>query len=262
MKFTVIVSVMLAASLSFGDVSYEGMDYTPGGSVAGETGGIGWSNAWTSTGVAADDAILTPGLGYTDGGSRVLITSGNADEIHPSSPGSPGYLTFTRQIDRTYGTDGDEVYISFLVNHVAETGTLDYRFQVFSGATALDIVVRGWRTVWEVAGGVTTLPKPAVGETQFMVAKITFAAGDDTVEIWQNPDLVTPGTPGYTTTVAVPSFNELRYMQQNASGHHGETNQFDEIRVGDTWAEVTPYVPEPVFGIIALLGAFALRLRK
>lgn len=263
MKFTTILAVMLAASLSFGAVSYDGMDYTAGTSALGANGGSGWTTAWSDglpTLASNDVVIVSPGLTYTDGSAKVLITGGNTEQTQPVTPGTPGHCVIERTMDTSYGPDSGEVYASFLVKHVAETGTLDYRFRL--GGEDVDMVVRGWRTTWEISGGVSAMPTPTVGETQFMVAKVTFASGDDTIEVWQNPDLVTPGAADYSTTKAVAAVSLVQCWQQNASGHHGETNQFDEIRVGGTWAEVTPYVPEPAFGIIALLGAFALRLRK
>jgi hypothetical protein len=235
------------------------MDYTAGSTIAGTSGGSGWVDSWASTGDATDDGMAAPGLTYTDGSAKTLVTGGNTSEMHPGGDGSPSYLDFTRNLDRTLGNDDDVVYTSFLVKHVAANGGLDYRM----GFGGLDLVVRGWHPSWGLNGnGNTGIAKPAVGETQFIVLKVTYAAGDDTAELWVNPDLTTPGAAGYSTTLSLSSYTEMKFSQQNANGFPGETNQWDEIRVGDTWAEVAPVIPEPAFGLIALLGAFVLRFRK
>jgi hypothetical protein len=95
-----------------------------------------------------------------------------------------------------------------------------------------------------------------IGQTNFIVMKYTFnaGAGNDTVALWVNPDPSSFGlsepaattndvaaTPASAFTSATESSSGLQFFQTRggASAASG-TIQLDNIRVGDTWADVTP----------------------
>jgi pectate lyase len=89
----------------------------------------------------------------------------------------------------------------------------------------------------------------AVGDVVFVVAKYTFGAGvgDDTVTLWVNPSAdffggaepapsITATTTGNATDAAQLQYVFVRANSSTASG----VNELDDLRVGSTWADVTP----------------------
>jgi hypothetical protein len=110
------------------------------------------------------------------------------------------------------------------------------------------------------------------GTTVFVVASYTFVAGanNDEARMWINPNVNTfgdalpptetlfsaPGVGIADTFVSLVSFN-LR----NVNTVGAPTLQFDELRVGTTWADVTTVpIPEPAatalvgFGLLMAVG--------
>lgn len=103
------------------------------------------------------------------------------------------------------------------------------------------------------AGGGTEVFYPggtfAAGDVVFIVAKYTFGAGagDDTVTLWVNPGTNTfNGSEPVASVSATNTGNttdalQLQYVftRANSSTTSG-VNEIDDLRVGSTWAEVTP----------------------
>lgn len=88
-----------------------------------------------------------------------------------------------------------------------------------------------------------------VGEVVFVVAKYSFGsgAGDDTVTLWVNPPAssfysaeptanIAATTTGNTTDAAQLQYVFVRANSSTTSG----VNEIDDLRVGTTWADVTP----------------------
>ena len=86
-------------------------------------------------------------------------------------------------------------------------------------------------------------------DTVFVVAKYTFGAGagDDTVTLWVNPASVggsEDGSPSVaaSTTANANDIANLQFLSivSGSSGNGGSVNDVDNLRVGATWADVTP----------------------
>jgi len=109
----------------------------------------------------------------------------------------------------------------------------------------------------------------AVAQTVFVVASYEFVAGanNDIARMWINPNLSDfgAGTPPLATLTSAPgvavadsSANVLAFNLRNVNTVGTPTGVlFDELRVGTTWADVTP-VPEPAAA--GLLGLCMLVL--
>jgi hypothetical protein len=106
----------------------------------------------------------------------------------------------------------------------------------------------------------------SLGDTVFVVGSYTFVAGsnNDTAQMWINP---TPGgaQPAATLTsnpLLADSFASLStFNLRNVNTAGTATAYFDELRVGDDWASVTP-TPEPTTLALLLMGAMPLALRR
>jgi pectate lyase len=94
----------------------------------------------------------------------------------------------------------------------------------------------------------------AVNDAVLVVAKYTFGpgAGDDTVALWVNPDPgsfggseppphIAPTTTGNATDAPALRFVFLRCNSSTVTG----ANDVDNIRVGSSWADVTPAASAP-----------------
>ncbi|MBP6863679.1 MAG: PEP-CTERM sorting domain-containing protein [Candidatus Didemnitutus sp.] len=101
----------------------------------------------------------------------------------------------------------------------------------------------------------------ATGTTVFIVGSYEFVSGtaNDVSKLWINPasatfdDLAVPSA-ALTSTGGTDMTSINSFLIRGASGSPAGT--FDELRIGTTWASVTP-VPEPST-YAAILGALAL----
>lgn len=107
----------------------------------------------------------------------------------------------------------------------------------------------------------------AEGDTVFVVASYTFVSGatNDIAKMWINPDPSTFGAgsepsatltsaPGSAIADSSASVNSFNLRNVNTVGAPGVL--FDELRVGTTWADVTPLaVVVPELGAFWLLAA-------
>lgn len=109
-----------------------------------------------------------------------------------------------------------------------------------------------------------------VGTTLFVVAAYEFVSGgtqNDVAYMWINPDVssfgtTTPPPPDLTSAPSgINDINLLSFAFRNVNTVGNPTFMFDELRVGTTWADVTP-IPEPTvaaFLTLAAAAVFALR---
>ena len=118
-----------------------------------------------------------------------------------------------------------------------------------------------------------------IGVTHLMVGRIDWnASGFETVSLWVDPtDVTTEAAAGtiYASTSAfeLTAITAVRPFAGNAATVGGGpvpgvSANFDEFRLGGTWASVTSQpvlVPEPTTGVLAALGfgsALVLRRRQ
>jgi len=231
-------------------------DNTPlGGGLCNLGGGTGWASSWLDDfagtrlfGVAAYPADTTGGrpvaLGYVDGAGHILETTGSqaracygtgcaATRPIDTNRVGLGWLTTAREI----GADGAEVWVSFLAQ--SETGDAGDRWAYVTLGDALRLgrIANGggfWGLQDARSAGLTMSTLPA-STAVFFVARIRFATGDDQVDAWLNPPLDGVGaTP--TLSVDLPSFT---FRSVGMEGRY--STDFDEIRIGRSYAAVAPY---------------------
>jgi pectate lyase len=157
-------------------------------------------------------------------------------------------------------TDGNTVYASFLLNVISPPsakliGYLDNNSSS-QGSPQLGIFVSsGSIGIGKKSSTPTASASCSSGATHLIVVRYTFQSGNDRADLWVDPSSDTygadtaPSSSANTTGGSDPS--SLDYFQIYSPGTSGSTLDFDEFRVGTTWADVTSTngaTPPPVEG--------------
>jgi hypothetical protein len=236
--------------------AYDGFDYPVGTPNTAWNGGSGFGGRWIPEvqGQIAAGSLSDP--------TNTLATSGNhADGRY-----------MNRQVAR--GTTGADFWVGYLMRRTADTtGSPDWSGLLMTGGTGTYFVGEpgggaGDNTLIIGSGDDSTYVSSGVpfepGRDYFIVSHIETGAGNDRATLYVNP---TPGTEAPTGGVTFSGSNfipgvPMFAFDANVSGT--VTASFDELRIGDTYAEVAPAVPEPGAigaGAVTLL-ALALQRRR
>lgn len=281
-------------------ITYEGFNYSAG-PIDAQTGGTGWDTAgWDTqsdnTGYAVNSSspvtfgtletsgnYLNGGGSFTNTGRRVLANFGSSWDSagRVSSPFSDQNLdqgvVWASMLIRVNApiTSWDNARVWFHDQNVpwSPGGSADNNgLQIRSNGGA------NWGITEGQNGGITTTGVAAsVGTTYLLVAKfeLSLTAGANNAYVWMfdNPASVTLGGADLATGTAMASitgrdtadlrFKSIGFYLDNAN----DRLSVDEIRLGTTFADVTPTaIPEPstYAFLIGGLGALAWlrRLRK
>ncbi len=230
-------------------IAYDGFStpgtYTNGTSILTPgNGGSGWTGNWVVSGTPTGQFVgTTSGLTYSNGGA-LTTTSGAA--IDDSS-------TLSTQMRRQFASanynNGDTLYFSFLVNRTAPLSSSPLEMRLRSGDSTRAIFRSSSSSAdsWTLANAANTVLGTAgssvVGNTFFVVMKLDFVTNNNTLSLWLNPALNVPlGTPDVSGGLGSTSWNDINNV--GFTGGASATGTFDEIRVGTTFADVSP-IPEP-----------------
>jgi hypothetical protein len=240
-----------------------------GGGVNCLWGGLGWNGHWRDTasrwsGIAnygpggngisgvANDPRTTP-LNYTDGAGNALATSGG--QLRGSFGTSS---SASRQLDLSLvdpaqlrsgriGADGTTLWISFLAQSFANTGTTSgtQRFAYVQLGSALRLgklensPTGNWGAQDASTGGQTQFSGVASGGESMILAKVVFQAGAESVSVWVNPPSIVDesllGAPSISMPVADFTFADVAIVNRYST-------DFDELRLGWNFASVLPLV--------------------
>ncbi|MDZ4789319.1 MAG: glycoside hydrolase family 31 protein [Blastochloris sp.] len=214
---------------TFNPATYEGFSYTAGtGALAAKSGGTNWSGAWDG---GANDINAT-GLTYTSGGT---LTAAGGKGVFVNNAASFRNVSASAQPDGTY-------WISFLARSTIP-GTNWGGLSLFNGGSEqLFIGQRLNATNWGVerSGGAGANTAVGTGTATFIVAKIVLKAGTDDVYVWANPSLAsTPADGTATQLLGLATFTFDRIRIQHGLGT-GQTLEVDEVRIGQSYADVAP----------------------
>ena len=247
-----------------------------GGSAAAPTGDTGFSSTiWASTagGGTASTATFTPGdqgvlpAAYTGSG---FTNTGN----YITTSGTPTFRTLSTTIANETPTTR---YFSFLYSIAGSSNALNgggLSFfnggaEIFQVGIGTDGVTGSQIRVNNSAVGVsatyTSSPFTTGTDVLWIVGKIDTAVGTDTVSVrfYKGADALSAtedftGTQSTTNTFSLANaLNTIRF--NSPGGQLGQ--QFDEFRLGDTFASVTA-VPEPATGALVLAGVCGLVMRR
>ncbi|MDW8310004.1 MAG: hypothetical protein RMK20_11585, partial [Verrucomicrobiales bacterium] len=229
----------------------------PTGTLSGQGGWSGGSGTTVTAGSLSFPGLRDPTI--VSNKAALPVTASTASRPFAAAPISNGtlYISFVlRQTTLTASTTGgtlagldDDGNVTTsngraaigLAVHVKQTNTTRYLVGIRKGQGSSG--AGGGSDVFYTGASFAT------NDVVFIVAKYTFnpGAGDDTVALWVNPDAVTfggsepPPHIAETTTGNSSDSPGLRYvvLRCNSSTVSG-ANDVDNLRVGTSWADVTP----------------------
>lgn len=217
--------------------------------------GAAWRTSNSTSCTIESNSLAYSSLPVTGGAYRCNgggVAFADLDTTPGGEFGSQGFLDANGDI----GADDTTLYMSWLFR--GETGSsAGYAgvafFQDSDSNERLFIGKLNENGQYSGTGGLGTFGAALDTETHLFVAKFTFKSGNDTIEVFLDPNLALPETlqtiDGKTTGIDL-KFDRLRL----SSG--GGAWWWDELRFGDTWDSVV--VPEPSAWALGSLGAVAL----
>ena len=264
MKKIYFLGALLATTLSFGQtILNEDFNYTFPGNVGGNSGvttpldGVAVNNWITHSNTSGNTGtidLVSGSLNYTglqvSTGNRVLLPGSNA--------------TVPRDINRAITTSVTTIYYSFLLNIIDNTqlSTTTPNYFTGIGATAgTSVTTLGARlgvystntganyrlSIQNTSGGTPTFTDFATdlvyGTTYLVVLKYDRAASPTAASLWVNPSSASFGATEPVGSVSNNSGTGLFasfasvFLRNTATTPKAE---IDEIRIGQTWADVTP----------------------
>ena len=238
--------------------SYDGFDYPVGTPYASLTGGTNFTPFSTFTSTVAPGSLPDP--------TGTLLTSGNRLEGRTGSSGSAAILGYAvAPVARV----GDEFWVSFLMRQDVTSSGLMTGMYVGGGSGRYFI-----GDPLSGPGNGTLVISPGGGENYvssgvpfegnrdyFVVAHFQRGPGNDLATLYVNP---VPGTEppasgvtfdGVDLVGSLVSFTFVVFTPSDV------TASLDELRVGSSYADVAPVVPEPTTAF-ALMALATLMLRR
>lgn len=250
--------LLIPAAAEAAQLAYEGFDYPSGtANVVGMNGGSGWNGTWLLVNNGSADVVdgslaaaANAPAGYdarSIGNSALLPNNRRIGRKLDTSVSGP--FASRRDSNGRIGLTGTSVYLSFMQQ---PNGTSAYyEFEFHRGDLGDGGRIAGIGN--DQAGDNVNLRAPngthtpiGLGSTEagFYVVRIDFKDGDDDVYVYRNPTTATePGTATLVRKGAADlSFDGISFGAFN----NGRTVTHDEVRVGDSWADVTvPAVSQP-----------------
>jgi hypothetical protein len=238
--------------------AYDGFDYAVGSVLEEQDGGSGFALRWNEPPVIVEAVDRNPPAETIAEGNLSfgpLVTFGNRvitggefsfDGRGLSLSPAPTTVYASMLLRRERNGDGGQY-------NVGDYGGLEIDGSVNS--VLLGDSAENELYSIEIAGvgfPVESSSRVITGETAFLVAKVTFTADNENVDLYVNP---APGRPEPAT--ASVSRNDLNLGSLTGIGISTGTNatwSVDEIRVGDSFADVTPSLFIPVSGDANLDG--------
>jgi hypothetical protein len=257
-----------------------------------------WNAAGTLTASAAPHQILTPGL---TGPTGLPAAIGNAASLSNADFGQMARMNLPGVTNTTSDWVANKAYYySLLLNvpdisgltvshtNVQANNDLIIGINNSFGVTAAkpntwsgELVIRLGSTAGTYNLGIRSSTNSGAvyftgdlspGDTHFVVARMTDGAtqGTQTNDLWIDPasfggDAPTPDGTTAGTLSATNDFPRSIIIGAFASGATPTDTRIDELRVGETWADVTTgtSVPEPTaIGVLSLGGLALMRRRR
>ena len=257
----------LALQSAFGQPLFDPFNYTEGTTL--NNVGAPWSFGGPSGGgapvVTAAAALDYSAFGLTPG-------SGLGVAFGATATGNR-----TRGVNFTTATAGT-LYTSFLLDvTTAPTALRQLAFLTSDSAQSASTGVNGIFLNSSMQLGLSKGASSAAGAsmtgalslntTYLVVVGYTFNGTGNEYDLWLNPTSLGGSAPtadlSYTGGTDMASLSYFFLQQRNNASNAGAVFNFDELRIGTSWADVTPTgVPEPTtfaLGGLGLLGLILVR---
>ncbi|MCU0788060.1 MAG: DUF1565 domain-containing protein, partial [Verrucomicrobia bacterium] len=246
-------------------LAHEPFTNAPGSAIIGSGDGAGFAGVWQANGSSGVGTNTAAGLSYTDTAGNTLVTEGGAGFFQGDTLANNS-MQPTRLFDFIRGADGTTTWISFLavrqgpataganpyprganVPHDLNAGNLQkLAIGNSSGAAA--------NTVGLIPLGSASNLKPSqvtFSQLNFIVVRVDHVAGaNDNAYLFLNPQLGTQPSLIQADTNSLGefdfTFDRLRvFAGGNDAGNSRPYAELviDEYRLGETYADVTPYIP-------------------
>jgi hypothetical protein len=250
-----VCGALFAPAVAFGQATVSDSFAGDPGAIAGRGGGTGFGDNWTGAG-----NVVAPGLTFP-----ALVTAGNRFDTAGGNNGA------FRTLAAPIGTDAGTVFVGFLTSATGATPPDYAGLSFFSGGQSNEELFLGMpfqtgNYGFDVPGvGVQTAATAPVSPTpSLLVYRLTFTPSAERIDFYANP---TPGVLPLTHTLAfnIPQgtfADTLTAIRLQSGDGPGGANpfSFDELRVGTSFDDVAPAVPEPA--TLGLLGAASLLLLR
>lgn len=250
-------------------VAYEPFNYTVSNNVAGSVlAGVGtWAalNSGTAPSIAAGNLTVS-GLQASTGNSAALPGGNHQEAVLPLASTNTGSLYFSIALNVTSQPTAATYTLAF------STGNTNFGAVVFTQASGSGYQI-GFSNR---SSGSTITYDPTVyslNSTILLVGRYDFVSGtgNDTSALWINPASATFGADAApSATLTSSGGSDLaaisQFLLRGTTGSPIST--VDELRIGTTWASVTPAaVPEPsvyamAFGVLAIGATLWRRSRR
>ena len=196
------------------------------GSVITGPGSLGYAGFGTAGGLQVElvnNALMARRFDPT-AGSPLAAYRGSGDDLGAAATGSPLYVSFLWQVG---GPSRPAAAVSL---YRGGTDSGDRVLRVFTSSTQPNFQV----AVGSSAAGAQSL-LPLDDDPHLFVVRIDFAAGEDTISVWQNP-LAGAAEPAPQAQFSYEiAFDRLALSRFGGTG----SVRFDEFRMGSTWSSVT-----------------------
>jgi hypothetical protein len=285
---SLVVAGIIAPSAQAGLIAYDGFqDYSAGSQFEsgadgaagpGLNGGSGWASAWDSlNSVKSKATVVAPATPLSYSAGSITINGGNrAAQLVDTGTGAvqPLGRAFAQQTGTVYVSllfrpaNGGTLESSDLMQFLLDSALGNHRPSVSFG----DVVTNGAQLGARVSTGSadtsgTTGSSFTNNTTYFLVAEFSKSglganADDyDTARLFVNPTSTSLPVTASASATAESGLTSLSVFDTRTNALDADDfYQFDELRIGDTYASV---VPEPAsLGVLAVGGLMLLRRRK
>ena len=234
--------------------AYDGFNYANDGSpLTGQTGGYGWEGPWNETGAGAgnqftlsqtETSLDLPMLPFEPLGDRVLAAGpvGGTNDNRISRPLANSF---------DLGADGT-LYASYLMmkSGAESGGSNNQEFVLLSGTSQTIRLGSTSTNLFWIGTASNTFDSISLGATYFVVLRVdAVASGSDmlSMTVFDATESVPLTEPvSYDKTYTFSSTANINGAQfwigSNATG------EYDEVRLGHSWADVTSINPNYTLG--------------
>jgi len=272
MKKVLLVALvaMLASSASAALLVYEGFGYTPAVDALNNVsanGGTGLSANWVIDWTTQAADVTSGSLSY-----GALLTTGNKGQTKTGVDANANATSMKRSLSSAL-PGGKDLWISFLMNidttqDPAPPSTAGQWFGFEFGAGGTYAGKHGSNVKWVLGSNPAGPPQNSgidvAPGTHLLVQQYAWNGSSYDVSLFIDPGTGTLGGAGpgmaASATQAGVSIIPSSYVAFSAPA----VGSFDEYRIGETYADVTP-IPEPASILLlvsGLVGAYKLRRRS